>query len=41
MIPLGMSRGRERGRGLLTGLATRAAVVLGCAALLAAGCSGR
>ena len=40
MIPLGMGRGRERGRGRPTGLATRAAgVVLGCAALLAAGCS--
>ena len=39
MIPLGMGRGRERGRGRPAGLATRTAVVLGCAALLAAGCS--
>ena len=42
MIPLGMGRVRERGRGRPAGAWRQAAagVVLGCAALLAAGCSG-
>jgi len=42
MIPLGMGRDGERGRGRPTGRWRRAGagVVLGCAALLAAGCAG-
>jgi hypothetical protein len=40
MIPLGMGRRRERGPGRPAWRQAGAGVVLGCAALLAAGCSG-
>jgi hypothetical protein len=40
MIPLGMGRRRERGQGRPAWRQAGAGVVLGCAALLAAGCSG-
>jgi hypothetical protein len=40
MIPLGMGRGGQRGQGRPAWRQAGAGVVLGCAALLAAGCSG-
>jgi hypothetical protein len=40
MIPLGMGRGGKRGQGRSAWRQVGAGVVLGCAALLAAGCSG-